>query len=164
MSKASKTLKKAEQADTAIDNATLANMLAELRADLLTKPDSLAVRFENKLAAIDTKLDGIQSTVTDHEQRISDLESGLNQLQFLEAKVTSITENNAKLKAKLTASHISERGTATSGRLSEALKTVELSIAYPNHMSLDGTMGSCRERRCFYSSDRNKLCLVVKTT
>ena len=28
-------------ADSAIDNATLAIMLAELRADLLTKPDSL---------------------------------------------------------------------------------------------------------------------------
>ena len=104
-SRPSKPSKKSEQAapaDTAIDNATLANMLVELRADLLTKPDSLAVRFENKLATIDTKLDGIQSTVTNHEQRISDLESGLNHLQFLEAKVTSMAENNAKLKAKLT--------------------------------------------------------------
>ena len=78
-SRPSKPSKKSEQAaaaDTAIDNATLANMLAELRADLLSKPDSLAVRFENNLRAIDTKLDGIQSMVTDHEQRISDLESG----------------------------------------------------------------------------------------
>lgn len=65
--------KKQEQtsaANLAIDNATLASMLADLRADLLTEPDSLSVRFENKLAAIDTKLDGIQSTVNNHEQRI----------------------------------------------------------------------------------------------
>ena len=84
------------------DNATLASMLAELRADLLTKPDLLSVRFENKLAAIDTKLDGIQTTVTDHEQRISDLESELNQLQLLESQVTSMADDNAKLKAKIT--------------------------------------------------------------
>ena len=69
---------------------------------MLTKPDLQSVRFENKLAAIDTKLDGIQTTLTDHEQRISDLESGLNQLQFLESQVTSMADDNAKLKAKIT--------------------------------------------------------------
>ena len=61
-SRPSRLSKKPEQtttADSAIDGATLANKLAQLRADLLTKLDSLAVRFENKLAAIDTKLSGI---------------------------------------------------------------------------------------------------------
>ena len=81
-------------------------MLAELRADSLRKPDSLSVKFEkhkqNKLAAIDTQLDGIQTRMTDHEQRISDLDSGLNQLQLLEALVTSVADDNAKLEAKIT--------------------------------------------------------------
>lgn len=97
--------KKPEQVadgNPAIDNSTLASMLAELRADLLTNPDSLSVRFENKLAAISSKLDGIQSTVHNHEQRISDVESGLNQLQLLETQVTSMADDNAKLKARLT--------------------------------------------------------------
>lgn len=96
--------KKQEQtsaANPAIANATLASMLADLRADLLTEPDSLSVRVENKLAAIDTKLDGIQSTVNNHEQRICDVESALNQLQCLETQVTSMAEDNAKLKPKL---------------------------------------------------------------
>lgn len=97
--------KKQEQASAAspaIDNDTLASMLAELRADLLTNPDSLSVRFENKLIAIDTKLDGIQSTVNNHEQRIRDVESGLNQLQPLETQVTSMADEIAKLKVRLT--------------------------------------------------------------
>lgn len=77
---------KAEQSegswlDTATaDNATLTSMLDELRTDLITKSESVDVRFESKVAAIDSKLDGIQTTVTNHKQRISDLESGLNQL------------------------------------------------------------------------------------
>ena len=103
MSKTAKQSKKElVSPDSAIDNATLASMLAELRADLLTKPDSLSVRFENKLTTIDARLDGIQTTVTNHEQRISDLESGLTQLQSLESQLTSMADDNAKLKAKIT--------------------------------------------------------------
>lgn len=103
MSKTAKQSKKElASPDYAIDNATLANMLAELRADLLTKPDSLSVRFENKLAAIDAKLDGVQTTVINHEQRFSDLESGLNQLQSLESQLSNMADDNAKLKAKIT--------------------------------------------------------------
>lgn len=102
-SKSSKSTKKEQSApELAADNATLANMLAELRADLLTKPDSLSVRFENKLASIDSKLDGLQITINDHEQRISDLESGLNQLQLLESQVTNMADDNAKLRARVT--------------------------------------------------------------
>lgn len=103
MSKTAKQSKKElASPDSAIDNATLANMLAELRADLLTKPDSLSVRFKNKLATIDAKLDGVQTTVTNHEQHISDLESGLNQLQSLETQLSNMADDNAKLKAKIT--------------------------------------------------------------
>lgn len=103
-SKSSKSTKKEQlaPADTAIDNATLASMLAELRADLLTKPDSLSARFENKLASIDSKLDGLQTTINDHEQRISDLESGMNQLPLLESQVTNMADDNAKLRARVT--------------------------------------------------------------
>lgn len=54
-----------------------------LQVDLWTSPDSLAIRFENKFVAIESKLDRIQTTVTDHEQHISDLESGFYQLQTL---------------------------------------------------------------------------------
>lgn len=56
-------------------------MLAELRADLLTKPNSLSVRFENKVASTNLKLT-LQITINDHEQRVSNLESGLNQIQW----------------------------------------------------------------------------------
>lgn len=77
-------------------------MLAELRADLLTKPDSLSARFENKLASIESKLDGLQTTINDNEQRISDLESGLNQLQLLESQVTNMADDNARLRARVT--------------------------------------------------------------
>lgn len=58
-------------------NATLASKLA--------KPDSLAVRFEDKLAAIDTKSD--RGTIYS-EQQITDVEVGLNQLQLLEPQKT----------------------------------------------------------------------------
>lgn len=103
MSKAAKQSKKElASPDSAIDKATLANMLAELRADLLTKPDSLSARFENKLVVIDAKLDGVQTTIANHEQRISDLESGLNQMQSLESQLSNLADDNAKLKAKIT--------------------------------------------------------------
>lgn len=54
-SKSSKSTKKDQPApaDAATDNTTLASILAELQANHLTKPDSLSVRFENKLASID---------------------------------------------------------------------------------------------------------------
>lgn len=100
-SKPSKQDKKKEQVSAAVDNATLASMLHSLKADLLTNPDSLSARFENKLGAIETKLDGIQSTVNNHEQRISDVEYGLNDLQRLEAQVIALADDNAKLKAKV---------------------------------------------------------------
>lgn len=76
--------RKPEQSDgssASIDNATLVNMLMELRAVLLTGPNLLELRFKNKLAAIDSKLDGMWTMVTNHKQHISALESGVDQLQ-----------------------------------------------------------------------------------
>ena len=40
--------------------------------------------------------------VTNHEQRISDLEAGLNQLQSLVSQLTNMADENAKLKANVT--------------------------------------------------------------
>lgn len=106
-----------------IDNATLASMLAELRADLISKPDLLVVRFESKLAVIDCKLDGIQNTVPNHEQRISDLESGLNQLQSLESTLVDLANDNAQMKAKLT--NLKGRSRRWNLRLTGAPESVE---------------------------------------
>lgn len=106
-SKSRKTSRKPEQSDVSsasINNATSANMLAmlELREDLLTGPNLLAVQFENKVTVIDSKLDRMQTMVTDHEQRISALESGTDQLKTLESTLTTLASDNAKLKTKLT--------------------------------------------------------------
>ena len=60
------------------DDATLANILALLREDVLTGPDSLTIRYENKLAAINSNLNRIQNMATDNERYISDLEWGMN--------------------------------------------------------------------------------------
>lgn len=76
--------------------------MLELRQDLLTGPNLLAVQFENKVGVIDSKLDRMQTMVTDHEQRISALESGTDQLKTLESTLTTLASDNAKLKTKLT--------------------------------------------------------------
>lgn len=112
-SKSSKSTKNEQPApaDTATDNAPLASILAELRADLLTKPDSLSIRFKNKVASTNLNLDSLQITINDHEQRVSDLESGLNQLQLLKSQVTSMADNNAKLRVRVTDLHEVEKQT-----------------------------------------------------
>lgn len=81
------------------DNNTPAIVIFEFIADLLCKPDLLAVRFENqkkqKLAAINIKLDGLQTRVPNVD---NNLQFGSLSYSPLDAPQTTTIKDKEKMK------------------------------------------------------------------
>ncbi|KAI2646135.1 DNA mismatch repair protein MutL [Labeo rohita] len=80
-----------------VSMAALADLLDEHRA-------ALAAEFKAAIKTLEVKLDCVQATVTDHGQTLTALESHAESLdervERLETSLASLTENNARLKAK----------------------------------------------------------------
>lgn len=81
--------------DTALAN--IANMLEDHRA-------SIATDFKTTFAALELRLDKIQSTITEHGQQMDSLESHVElqaqRIQVLEERCVALTNSNARLAAK----------------------------------------------------------------
>lgn len=103
MSKATKTSKKTEaDASPPSSNVTLssiANLLEDQRA-------SIAADFKASFAALELRFDKMQSTVTEHGQRLDSLESNTElqdqRIQALEERCVALASSTAKLTAKTT--------------------------------------------------------------
>ncbi|KAG7455603.1 hypothetical protein JOB18_003129 [Solea senegalensis] len=101
MSKATKVSKKAEaDASPAGDStalASIATMLEDHRA-------SIAVDFKSTFAALELRLDKMQTTIKEHGQRMDSLESHAElhaqRIQALEERYVALAENNTKLTSK----------------------------------------------------------------
>lgn len=80
-------------------------ILAMLKATLDEHKTSLSAEFKASVERFEAKLDTIQSTINNHNTRITSLESAAtatsDEVQDLAAKLTAVVEDNAKLKAKL---------------------------------------------------------------
>ena len=82
-----------------LNMATIASLLEEHR-------NALSAEFKATISTLETKLDCIQTTVSDHTQSIASLESNANEqdgrIQSLESTCAKLAESNTKLQAKLT--------------------------------------------------------------
>ncbi|CAM4722302.1 unnamed protein product [Leuciscus chuanchicus] len=78
--------------------ATLSSLLDDLRK-------SIAVDFKASFSSLETKLDCMQETLSDHAQKISALENNANmqdeRISVLETSCVSLSANNAKLLTKV---------------------------------------------------------------
>ena len=97
---ASKSSKKDAKKDDELATASMAaltKLLEEHRA-------ALSAEFKLALTSLETKLDSVQTTISDHGQRLTSLEDNANQvsdrLQEVEAKYTALEDSFTKLKAK----------------------------------------------------------------
>lgn len=101
MSKASKASKKTEADASPTGSSTtlasIASMLEDHRA-------SIAADFKATFAALELRLDKMQTTITEHGQRMDSLESHAElqaqRIQALEERCVALADNNAKLTAK----------------------------------------------------------------
>lgn len=84
---------------TSTITALLTTKLAEHKTELLAEIRDTYARYE-------AKLDSVQTAVDDHKQRISNLEESANststELMDIQATLTTLTADNAKLRAKVT--------------------------------------------------------------
>lgn len=91
--------KKEDSTSSTITTATLTAMLADHKT-------SLQAVFKTSFSKLETKLDNIQTTLLDHQQRLSSLEGSATttsqDVQAMEMKLITVAEENAMLKAKLT--------------------------------------------------------------
>lgn len=100
MSKTTKASKKTEIDAASADNVTLANIATLLEDQRV----SIAADFKTSLAALESRLDKIQTTITEQGHRINSLEANAElqdqRIQALEVKCEVLTNSNAKLIAK----------------------------------------------------------------
>lgn len=85
--------------DTELSMASIAKLLEQNR-------QALSSDFKAAVSSLEAKIDLIQSTISDHSHRISSLETNTNvkdeHLLALEKTCLVLSENNAKLKSKVT--------------------------------------------------------------
>lgn len=80
-------------------------IMAMLKATLAEHKTSLSAEINTSIQRFETKLDNIQTTINSHHQRIISLETAAtasaSEVQDVTAKLTTVMEDNAKLKARL---------------------------------------------------------------
>lgn len=104
MSKATKSAKKPVNEAPPIPCANTDSCLASFTDLLENHRASIADDLKNSFAALESRLQKIQTTVSDHRQRIVSLETSLEsddqRIRALEAQVVALTDSNSKLLAK----------------------------------------------------------------
>ncbi|XP_055487770.1 uncharacterized protein LOC129695034 [Leucoraja erinacea] len=97
-SRGKKEEQKTEDPMTSTGMATLAAMLTEHKVSLLAE-------FNAAFTKLETKLDNIQTTILDHQHRLSSLEpfadTTSQDIRAIATMLTTVTEENGKLKSKL---------------------------------------------------------------
>lgn len=119
-----KEVKEASQKEEAtisdISMAALTNLLENHKV-------ALSSEFKISMASLESKIDVIHATVSDHGQRINSLETNANladeRLPTLEATCLELTASNAKLKAK--ASDLESRSRRSNVRLTGLPESIE---------------------------------------
>lgn len=88
--------------DSASTSSAVVAMLTPMLNDHKT---SLSTEFNAAFSKLETKLDNIQTTILDHHQRLSSLESNADttseEVRAIEVRLATVTDENTKLKAKL---------------------------------------------------------------
>lgn len=75
---------------------------ALLTAQLTEHKEALLTEIKDIYAKYEARLDTIQATVNDHQQRICDLEHFANSTGDVDVKLAALASENAKLRAKVT--------------------------------------------------------------
>ncbi len=104
-SKASKQSRKETKTDPTDSDSSELNM-AGIAKLLDEHRQALSAEFKSTISSLETKIDCVQTAVSDHSSKIASLESNANafdeRMLALEATCTALSDSNAKLLAKVT--------------------------------------------------------------
>lgn len=96
---------RSKKGDSKREDSAASAVIATLTTMLADHKSSLSFEFNAAFSKLGKKLDDIQTTLLDHQQRLSSLESSANttsqDVLAIDAKLATMSEENAKLKAKL---------------------------------------------------------------
>ena len=95
-------VKKAKKEEQWLEESTITSSIsALLTTQLADHKQSLLAEIKDTYAKYEAKLDSVQATVNEHQQRIEKLEQFTDYIGDVDPKLTAMAAENAKLKAKV---------------------------------------------------------------
>lgn len=100
----SKTTKQQKKSENEAPSDCASTCLASIKDLLETHRANMAADFKNSFAALESRLERMQGTVSDHGQRIVSLETSAEtndeRIRILEERIEALADSNNKLQAK----------------------------------------------------------------